>query len=304
MPSKLNHSISKLSYSVMIGGMLTCGIVMGLQSCKKEKELINVVSASTLMGTVTGTVYAENGKTRIPLATVFVDDKGKVYLTKSDKEGDFSLLVPIGSHTLNIQSGGGQAFNTQISINVTKGGTTNVPAGSSKLQQVGDLAYITGIFDKIETIIIDSLGYSATEITKSDLSNYNLIKQYKAIFLNCGSSFTSLDSNKYANLNQFVSDGGKLYASDWAIEYLTGDGNNILGNETGGHKQSVGHHSSKIYTVSCAGEIGGFVPDVELCTQQNGASGLVANADIVASDIQSLLGGSKMDIDYDWGSWT
>ena len=56
-----------------------------------------------------------------------------------------------------------------------------------------------------------------------------LLSNYDIIFLNCG-----LDNSKLAssnNLTQYVADGGLLYATDWAYEYLndiTADGNQYL----------------------------------------------------------------------------
>lgn len=260
-------------------------------SCKKDTpDPVNTVAT----GYVTGKVLAKNGTTPIPNATVFIDANGEIYLTTSSINGTFTLQAPVGEQVLNIQTGGGNIFRAQYNVSVSENGTTTVPAGTLKLLQADSLAYIYGAYDNIQNIIIDSLGYSAHEITVADLSNLTLLETYGAIFLNCGKQGL-MDATKYQNLLTFVQDGGSIYASDWAVEYLTGDGN---------FKSSGNSHEPYGIKATCPnGLIGGFIADSTLCTSKSGPNTMVNNATIVAQDLIDYLGISSLNIEYDLGGW-
>lgn len=261
-------------------------------SCQKEKPDANPVVAE--MGYVTGKVLAQNGTTPIPNANIFIDYDNEIYLAKSSRNGTFVLNAPVGQHLLNVQSGTGTIFRGQYPVTITKDQTTTFPDGTLKLLQAANLAYIHGLYDNIQVIITDSLGYTADEITVADLSNLTLLQTYGALFLNCGKSGL-MDTQKYANLLTFVQTGGCIYASDWAVEYLTGDGN----------LKSTGHnHKPSGLKANCpVGLPGGFIEDSTLCTDKSGPNTLLTNCEIVATDLQTYLGKTTIDIEYDLGGW-
>ncbi|HQI71251.1 MAG TPA: hypothetical protein PLT47_10905, partial [Bacteroidales bacterium] len=219
-------------------------------SCKKDNT--DDPPATVKTGYVTGKVIAKNGTTPIPNASIFVDADGEIYLTKSAVDGTFTLQAPIGEQVLNIQTGGGNIFRAQYPVSIAENQTTTMPTGTLKLLQADSLAYIHGLYDNIQVIIQDSLGYSVHEIFVSDLSNLSLLETYGAIFLNCGKQGV-LDSLKYQNLLTYVQNGGSLYASDWAVEYLTGDGNY----KSNGHA----HEPYGIKATCPNGLPGGFIDD-------------------------------------------
>jgi len=261
-------------------------------SCKKD--INNPPDSSILTGNVSGKVLAQNGTTPIPNATVFVDDNGEIYLTKSGIDGSFNLQAPIGQQVLNIQTGGGRIFRAQYNVTISTNQTTTVPAGTLKLLQAESLAFIPGLYDKIENIIIDSLGYCATEISVADLDNLAAMDSFGAIFLNCGKQGL-MDETKYQNLLTYVQNGGSLYASDWAIEYLTGDGN---------YKAIGSSHEYNGVKYTCPiGPVGGFIADSILCAEKTGPHTIVNDAQILAQDLVDYLGASTIDIEYDLGSW-
>lgn len=265
---------------------------IALFSCKKDES-----TSVTKTGTITGYVYSKKGG-KLGAVKVYVQDN-PVFYTFSNKDGYFALKAPVGTHKIVIQTGSGHIFMTVVTVNVSENVVTPLNKSQTILNQVGNLAYITGYYDKIQTIIIDSLGYSATQIQISDLDSFANISGYQAIFLNCGKS-GNLDSLKYANLSQFVNNCGSIYASDWAVEYLTGDGN---------FKSSVSHTKGGNYpampkqTNTCTPKIGGFINDTLLCTMKNGSSGYIDSIDIISLPIQTLLGKTKMKIHYDLGAW-
>jgi hypothetical protein len=276
-------------------GLVLLSSALVLTSCKKkEKETEDITHENVPTGVVMGKVLAQNGTTPIPMAKVFVDFNGEIYLTLTNTDGNFSLVAPAGAQVLNIQTGKGTIFRTQFNVDIPKDGQIQIPNGDLKLSQVANLAYIRGAYDEIEEILIDTLGYTADELTIADLADFNLLSNYAGLFLNCGKQGV-LDSLKYANLLTFVQNGGSIYASDWAVEYLTGDGN---------YKSNTHNHT---YTgpidKTCNGRIGGFIADSLLCTQKTGPHTYVYGANVVPADLQTYLGVTTMDIEYDLGSW-
>ncbi|MBW6484190.1 MAG: carboxypeptidase-like regulatory domain-containing protein [Vicingaceae bacterium] len=286
-------SINTYFYFVLLSFLVTL-----TYSCKKD----SIKNPEKPVGVISGKVVAQNSTTPISNATVFVDVLGEVSLTHTNTKGEFKLLAPEGKQTLHIQTGGGRIFRTEIEIDVVANQERNISSTNSAviLSQVSDLAYIPGVYDAIEDIIIDSLGYTATQLSVSDLDNPSTLQQYAAIFLNCGKS-GNMDSLKYYNLNNYILAGGSIYASDWAVNYLSGDGNFKITptnfNELHDHKNTHGHLKT------CSTPLGGIFPDNELCTQKTGASTTINNSNIVAQDIQNALGKNAINIYYNLGSW-
>jgi len=167
-----------------------------------------------------------------------------------------------------------------------------VPAGTLKLLQVTNLAYIAGYWDNIQTVVIDSLGYTCDQLTVADLSDANTLLNYGGLFLNCGKN-GDLDSNMYENLKTFVESGGSIYASDFAVEYLTGD-NHFKGNA---------HIHNGYQKSNCTPLAGGFVCDTTLCTMKHGLQCMVTQAQVVAPDLLAYLGVSSFNIEYDLANW-
>lgn len=277
------------------GLLFTLSLVLVINSCHKEPENVTPPDNTVVdKGFVTGKVLAQNGTTAIPNASVFIDCDGELYITSTGLDGVFLLQAPAGARVLNVQSGTGRIFRAQYNVNIVKDQTTNIPNGTLKLTQSVNLAYIQGQFDNIQTIITDSLGYTADELTVSDLDNLTLLESYGAIFLNCGKNGL-LDTQKYLNLMAFVQDGGCIYASDYAVEYLTGDGN---------AKNTGHHHAPNQLKATCPnGLAGGFIEDSTLCTSKTGPYGVINNCEIVAPDLQAYLGKTYIDINYNLSQW-
>ncbi|NVN93698.1 MAG: hypothetical protein HXX18_00300 [Bacteroidetes bacterium] len=265
---------------------------IGLLSCKKDDS-----SPALKTGVVSGYVYSKKG-IKLGAVKIFVQDYPSC-ATVSNMNGYFSFAVPVGAHKLVIQSGSGHIFMSVINVNITENQAVLLTPQQTVLNQVGNLAYVAGYYDKIQTIIIDSLGYSATQLQISALDSFSNISGYQAIFLNCGKS-DLLDSLKYSNLASFVANCGSIYASDWAVEYLIGDGNNKSFSQ---RTKDYNAHLSLKQTNTCAPKIGGFINDTILCAMKTGQSGYIDSIDIISPAIQTLLGKTKMTIHYDLGAW-
>jgi hypothetical protein len=232
-------------------------------------------------GTITGKVVTPNNKTAVRNATVFVADGATVYSTFTDVNGNFSLEVPAGQRVVNIQSGTGKIFRTAMNVTVEENKSTAVAVNPIQLTQVASLAYVHGIFDKIQAIIIDSLGYTATMITYNDLHYTNIVSQYNAIFINC-SGTVPVDYVQDSVLANYVANGGSLYVSDYALNTLIGAWNGS----------------------SCpAMRLSGFIPESKLCAERTGTPTTINNASIVSPFLQTYLNKNTMNIKYDLGQW-
>ncbi len=250
-----------------------------LISCNKDDDA-QTVPLPDATGLLKGKVMVKNGSKPVGGAVVFVlNDQSKMYYTRTDAEGNFSLKAPVGNRKLHIQMGGGANFRTVIPVTIVNGQTLTIDPGQSRLQQVANMAYIAGNYDVIESIVTD-LGYTVTELTDSDLENYATISQFDILFLNCGAK-DELSATVDGNLANFVANGGSLYASDWAVAYLIG-----------GQRFS-----------SVCNEAGGFIPDDKLCATNNGIATTITGAQVTDPDFEASLGFSSLDIQYDLGSW-
>ncbi len=252
-------------------------------SCKKNDDDVN--AGDFPGGIITGKVVANNNRTPIRQALVFVSTNGKVYHTNTNSNGEFSFKVPAGHHDLHIQTGDGSLFRTIIPVDVVLDQTIAVSSSAVKLQQVADLAYVTGAFDRIEEILIDSMGYIATELNNNDLDDIGNLIPYDAIFLDCGGPVYG-DSSHDAVFSQYVSNGGSLYLSDWSVDALIGNFDFSTGQQCGSPRA------------------GGFIQDNLLCADKSGVHNTAyPNSRISSPALQSFLGKTTMDVIYDLGDW-
>ena len=255
--------------------ILSCGLIIFSQSCKKDATPEEVIADN--MATIRGVVYAADHSKTIPNAEVYTDVNGTHFSTKSLTDGSFALRVPAGSHTIHIRTGNGDIFHSEINLSVVAGQVLQLDEDETELLLEGNIAYIAGAWDYIENVIT-ALGYPVTEITAADVADPTILANYAGIFVNCGAE-ELYSASDYANLAQYVTDGGSLYVSDFAVTYLIGNSGS-----------------------SCP-RPNGFVSDDVLCTDRVGTSTLAENATLSASDLQAFLGIDEMDIYYDLGGW-
>lgn len=250
-------------------------------SCKDDDSNQTDITVST--GFLKGQVLTPNNLKPVGGAVVFVTDYNhKLFYTYTDANGNFNLQAPVGSRKLHIQTGGGANFRTHLMVEVVKDQTNEIDPSLLRLEQVARFAYVQGSFDNIEDIVTN-LGYEIELITYADLSDFDVVKQYDIIFLNCGSKENNSinDSAVYDNLSAFVTNGGSLYASDWDVAYLIGGDTN---------------------STAC-NMAGGFIPDETLCSINNGESTTILGAEIVNADLLNSVDFSSLDIEYDLGAW-
>jgi hypothetical protein len=193
------------------------------------------------MGTVAGKTCAPNVKTAIPYVLVWVDsiDCNGVpqhYQTYSSAKGEYSLEIPCGTQTINMRKGSFQGSYTRW---IDKGMvTTMTSADGCFAGTAAKIAVITGDWDKIEAtlkllslkykLIIGTGGMSSQESDTAvqfllDATN---LMTYDILFLDCSEAarpnmLGTRRAEIKANLKAFVAKGGSIYASDYALPYLT-----------------------------------------------------------------------------------
>lgn len=249
-------------------------------SCKKD----SLPDSNVPLGTITGKIVAANHTTAIKVATVFITDNGQSYITQSDATGSFVLQAPAGNRHLTIQTGDGSMFRTEMDVVITEGQTTEISSQAVQLNQVANLAYIAGNYDKIENILIDTMGYTATPLTWAMAGTMANLSGYDAIFINCTSSLQDITTIVDNNFADYVANGGSLYVSDWAVGFLTG----VSGGAT-----------------TCSIErVGGFIPDSLLCVRRSGVVSTITNAPITSVSLQAYLNKTSIDeIVYNLPAW-
>lgn len=255
-----------------------------LVSCKKNNIPEEIIPAS---GFITGKIVSANHNKPIRNATVFTYYGGKAYITHSDVNGSFTLEAPSGNRHLTIQTGDGSMFRTEMDVVITEGQTTSIAAQAVSLNQVASLAYVAGTYDKIEEILIDSMGYTATPLVWGQLSSLSNISSFDAIFINCTSqsNFPSPSYQTDSTLADYVANGGSLYVSDWAVRALIGSQN--------GANDPCG-----------MGRPGGFIADSLLCTRRTGPAGSLIPCPIVSASLQAYLNKTFIDqIVYNLPEW-
>lgn len=195
-----------------------------------------VENTSGETGTVVGQVFSKNGLEKIQGASVTVANLSNSPQTVTDIEGKYSLAgVPSGSQSLLIKKG---LFQSTVSIDVVAGETTTAP--QANIEVTGKLGFVPGEYDNIQQIIRDDLGYAIDSLSSSDLNDAGKLANYKAIFLNCG-----LDESPFytgaglTELKNFIQNGGSVYASDWAGEFIEFMFPDKITIETSGAEQTI-----------------------------------------------------------------
>lgn len=261
--------------------MLSLMLIL-VAGCKKDNDSDNKEPIPEIYGYITGTVTTPSGKP-IGGAKVCIAKYEDLFFTYTANNGDFRLKAPIGNYELRIYTGSGNLFNTETSVTILENDTLELHEDSTILIQERSIAYISGDYDYIQDIVINSLGYQATEIFLSDLENINTLQQYSLILLNC-SYYPNISPQTYQTLEAYVLQGGNLYASDYAINMLTG--NDIL-------KTEHNHEYTPKAQAPCATTmLDGFIEDSLLCSSKYGPDNLYLTGQVTAPALQQIIGNS------------
>lgn len=173
-------------------------------------------------GAVRGRICATDKVTWMSNATVSITlANGKVIQTKTDKDGYFYLsCVPAGNHQVKASKGSFQVdFQTTVVDNQTQDLKTPVCFDATKTK----IAVVWGEYDEIQ-LFLDKLGLTYTFYGQSNgadlLGRYKEMIKYDIIFINCGADESVINGAMGQRLQNFVKQGGSVYMSDFAYDFL------------------------------------------------------------------------------------
>ncbi len=276
----IHYSYNRLQVKshTLIGMVLLFGVML-MSACKKDESAGDIEPEKT--GVISGKVVAPNQRTPISRALVFISTANQFYSTYTDINGQFNLTAAIGNHELQVQTGHGDIFRTIVPVSITENQTTALSA-PIQLNLVANLAFISGSYDKIETILMDSLGYSAASLNYTHLQHISGLAPYDAVFINCGAFNAFVNFNTDTALSQYVTGGGSIYASDFSMNFITGQ------------HAFIACDQNRFY---------GFMPDSTVCSRRTGTISVVPEAQVVSPELQQFLGKNTMLINYNLGTW-
>lgn len=245
-------------------------------------------------GVLTGRICDPSGGGWVVGATVYIsldyDGDGiedRRLETTTDSEGYFTLDgLTVGLQTVYIEKG---SFLSSFEV--------LFPGGTYELQDAeclngGDvkIAVVGGDYDHIESIITHfDLGFDFySRYAYLDLLlDVELMKSYDIIFFNCGMPFGWLNQRGSVanNLQEYVEEGGSVYASDWAhmiIEAAWPDQIDFAGNDANF-----------------------FDPTIALNLNNSAFIGRSSSvtADVLDANMQGLLGSTTANLNYDLDAW-
>ncbi len=211
------------------------------------------IIANAPIGTLSGRVFAPNGRLPIPGALVYlsrtkpepipektycdkcVDTGGASAGTLTKSDGRFQLKT-YGDGKYYLVSQKGQ-FRRVREVQIKAGAMTAVeedttfPSRTSGDDTAPLMAVVEGTWDKIPTAL-EKMGITQYDIIKADESEAFTksavqMQKYHVVFLpcgagdvgNCGDARMAAPGTKSA-LKSFVASGGKLYVTDFSYEYL------------------------------------------------------------------------------------
>ena len=230
-------------------------------------------------GAIRGRVCGPEGEGWIAGAFVWVEHSGGRAEAQTDVDGWFLLenVVP-GDHEVNVQKG---SFTTTFEAVVRDGEVTELPVDSCLEQGDLEIAVLTGHYDTIQEFLdqynleYDQYNGKTKAGIEDFLSDRNQMIGYDLIFFNCGIHLGWTGNNALIeNIDQFVRQGGSIYASDQAHQIVELPWPAKIDFQGGNDKNSA------------------FV----------GNSGTV-DANVHDEVMQTVLGSEHAEVEFDLASW-
>ncbi len=174
-------------------------------------------------GGVSGRICFNDESTWLAGADVYIDhDFGRAQTT-TDSDGYFTLTgVPPGTWSVVVEKG---SFTTTFDVDIVVDEILVLEESECLDDGEVNILVVTGLFDSIE-LVLDRLNIEYTLVDGINASIVNFmsdpaqLEQYDIIFFNCGMDESWIYTNQDvvgSNIADFVTNGGSIYASDWAF---------------------------------------------------------------------------------------
>jgi hypothetical protein len=236
------------------------------------------------VGRIVGSVCTPDGAAGISGADVWILlEDGERMETHTDSNGDWELNdVPPGNYVVHVQAG---VFGRSHHVTLEGGETFTIPAGECELQETETkIAVVSGSYDDVGTVLLD-VGIPSEQITTYDgfswvqelFGDINVLRTFDIVFINCGASEFEYvtDTTIQANLRQYISEGGRLNASDWAYDVIE----STFPTYIDFHNDDLTRDSAQV------------------------GSEQVQSGSIIDSDLSGALGFSNVTLNYPLGAW-
>lgn len=235
-------------------------------------------------GNVEGRVCASDGTTWLSEATVYVENAAgeRIAQDTTDTNGAYTLTgVPAGPQVVHIEKG---SFSSTVDVVVPANGTYTVPEAECSLEAPDvQVAVVTGDWDRVQDVLAN-IGVDSANVTLYEgggdwadelLGNYELLSTYDIVFLNCGlndsgfrvSNEAFVNTTARDNLRQFVTNGGSVYASDWAyalVERAWSDSVDFVGDDAGFGSSKQGATATAIPGVIVDAQLAAAMGDADI----------------------------------------
>jgi hypothetical protein len=194
-------------------------------------------------GAIQGRVCDPTGRNWLPDAVAYtniVDDDGVIVDVKraySDRDGYWTLPDLEGDREYTVYVQWQNETVDEFTVNVPYGETVQLEEPDCFDPLELDVALVTGDYDDVN-LVLEGMGFanfttvegSSPDDLRAFLTDIEEMRQYDLIFFNGGHAEAGLiypdedgnDSSEaiLANIRQYVTEGGAVYASDWAYDVI------------------------------------------------------------------------------------
>jgi len=221
--------------------------LFGLFGCASDNTFVTVPDAPPVdpgVGGISGRVCDPDGVDWLPNALVYtnlVDNTGRFYdlrSTLTDEDGNWLIEdVPSGyNHLIYIQKG--DEIIEYHEVDVFKNEYTEIPEPDCFDTKIQEVAVVTGDFDDFDQVL-EALGVASYTLVdgkgldelKDFLLDPESMQQFDLIVFNGGhiedgviydteNAANAVPAEIRSNLANYVTQGGSVYASDWAYDVI------------------------------------------------------------------------------------
>lgn len=222
--------------------LLTSALIL-LAACGGENNFVidGKTEAGIAPGEIRGRICSADGRNWLSDAVVYtnlIDSEGRLYdtvIAYTDLDGNFTLsdLPGKNEYTVYVQYGGETLEQHEVYVDDGKTVELDEPDCFDPLEV--DVAVVTGDYDDFQ-LVLSNMGFANYEVidglTEGEISSFLLdseaLGQYDIVFLNGGCLEEDVlygDNSAQAdqivsNIREYVNNGGQIYASDWAYDYV------------------------------------------------------------------------------------